>query len=323
MDRTKLYFTIVGIILVMILVVGCSGNKTEMPNIATAASSISVPLPDTDTTPATQPSDEPTDSGETETTTPSTSETATSDSQETTVPGDDTTVPTEEKNYQKGDLTEVGHVYYPDFDIDNPEDLDNFIQAYAPREDIHIVRFVDGEWEGLVSREEDVVQVVKRTEEEQIVTLYYDSGEILVSREKYDETGNIVYSFRDSSGSDHITESYFSDGIETRTVKDRTTGAAKILKVQTVTIGEVTYQRLIYIDTGKDMIQSFEYADFANGILSHMTVSEGGKTYTWNMDGKGNEVANIVSLTVDGNTIPRSTVNLTAYTTPPGQMNHY
>lgn len=352
MDRKKFYLTIGGIALVMILVVafaiGIGGNKTEVSSKDTTTSIVNAPAINhseettsdetlTQSSEAAITSDvETTTSGKEETTTSGdrattpgngitssdNSETAEPES-ETTEPSDDTADPHEGNTYEKGDLTEEGHVYYPDFDIDNAEDLDAFIKEYSPREDLAIVRFVDGDWEGLVSREDDVIQVIKRTKSEQIVTLYFDDGRTILSHEKYDEAGNIVYRFREASGSSIVTESYFTDGIETRTVKNTETGITKTLKVKTITIDETVCQRLIYIDTGMGMVQSFEYADFANGILSEMTVSEGGKTYTWNMDGKGNDVENIVSLTIGGNTIPRKDINLTIYTTPPGQINNY
>lgn len=296
MDKKKLYLIIGGIILAIILIValviGLGGNKPGTPNgdITTPTVNESVG-----------------DNGR---------------GDETTTP-EDTTGPNEDNTYEKGDVTDEGYLYYPDFDIEDPKELDDFIKEYSPHEDIHIVKFVDGEWKGLISREEDVVQVVKRNDEEQIVTLYFDNGSTIVTQEKYDEDGNIAYRSHESSDSSHTTESYFNDGVETRTIKDKTTGVTKTLKVKTVTIGETAYQRLIYIDTGTGMVQSFEYADFANSILSKMTISEGGKTYTWNMDGKGNDVENIVSLTIDGNTIPRKDVILPDYTTPPGQLYNY
>ena len=333
MDKKKIYLIIGGavlaIALVIALVVGLGGNKTETPNGETTTPIVNESVGDNGgetTTPeggeTTTPDGTETTNPGGETTTPNGDESTTPDGEETTKPNDETTKP-DDKVYEKGDVTDEGYVYYPEFDIEDPKELDDFIKEYSPREDITIVKFVDGEWEGLVSREDDVVQVVKQNDEEKNVTLYFDSGETIVTQEKYDDDGNVVYSSRESSDSNVSTESHYNDGVETRTVKDKKTGVTKTLKVKTTTINGTVYQRLIYIDTGRGMVQSFEYADFANGIISKMTVSEGGKTYTWNMDGKGNDVENIVSLTIGGNTIPRKDVNLMEYTTPPGQINNY
>ena len=317
MDKNKFYLIIGGVVLVsglvIALVAGLGGNKNEAPNGEATPPTVNESVGD--------------NGGETigdKTTTPDGDETTAPDGGEvTTFEEEETTKPDEDKVYEKGEVTDEGYVYYPDFDIEDPKELDKFIKEYSPREDMHLVRFVDGEWEGLVSREDDVVQVVKRNDEEQTVTLYFDSGETIVTHEKYDDDGNVVYSSRESSDSNVSTESHYNDGVETRAVKDKKTGVTKTLKVKTTTINGTVYQRLIYIDTDKGMVQSFEYADFANGIISEMTVSEGGKTYTWNMDGKGNDVENIVSLTIGGSIIPRKDVNLMEYTTPPGQINNY
>ncbi len=325
MDKKKIYLIIGGVVLVIALVialvVGFGGNKTETPNGETTTPTVNESIGDDggETT-----GDEITTPDNENTTVPDGGETTNPDGGETTAPDDgETTGPDENKTYEKGDITDEGYVYYPDFDIDDPKELDEFIKEYSPREDMQLVRFVDGEWKGLVSREDDVVQVVKKNDKEQLIALYFDSGETIVTHEKYDDNGNIVYSSRNSSSSNVSTESHFSDNVETRIVKDKSTGVTKTLKVKTITINGTTYQRLIYIDTGKGMVQSFEYTDFTNGIISQMTVSEGGTTYTWNMDGKGNDIENIVSLTIGGNTIPRKDVNLMEYTTPPGQINNY
>lgn len=307
MIKKKLYYVIIetslAIVLIAALVSCLGGNKTETPNSNTTSHNISESVGNKDLT--------------------TTDSKTTINVGDTAKPDYETTKPSEDTTYKKGDLTAEGYVYYPDFDIEDPKKLDDFIKEYSPHEKIHIVRFVDGEWEGLVSRENDVVQVVKKNDEEQMVTLYFDNGETIVTLEKYDDNGNVVYSSRESSGSDISTESHYSDNVETRTVKEKSTGVTKTLKIKTITINGTTYQRLIYIDTGKGMVQSFEYADYANKIISAMTVSEREKTYTWNMDGKGNDVENIVSLTIGGNTIPRQNVNLMEYTTPPGHFNNY
>lgn len=322
MDNKKAYFMIGKAVPVMALavalVIGSGCGPTEAPSSSTTTSAASESAQDN--------GEETTDNGATvpddgETEVPD-ADAADSDGSEGTSPGGETPSASEDKPYEKGDITEEGRVYYPDFDLDNTEDLDEFIKEYSPREDLLIVRFVDGPWDGLVSREGDVVQVVKRNGIEQIAALYFDDGTTIVTHEKYDDSGALTYRSRESSSS-HTTESYFEGGVETRTVKYKDSGVTETLRVKTVTVGEAVYQRLIYVDTGKGMIQSFEYTDFANGILSEMTVSEGGKTYIWNMDGVGNDVENIVSLTVDGKTIPRKDINLTEYTPPPGRLNHY
>ena len=320
MDNKKAYFMIGKAVPVMALAValliGSGCGPTEAPSGDTTTSAASESAQDN--------GEEATDNGAT---VPDVGETkapdADSDGSEGTSPGGETSGASEDKPYEKGDITEDGRVYYPDFDLDNTEDLDEFIKEYSPREDVLIVRFADGPWDGLVSREGDVVQVVKRNDLEQIAALYFDDGSTIVTHEKYDEDGALTYRSREDSSSSHTTESYFEEGVETRTVKYKDSGVTETLRVKTVTVWEAVHERLIYVDTGKGMIQSFEYADFTTGILSEMTVSEGGKTYTWNMDGVGNDVENIVSLTVDGKTIPRNDINLTEYTTPPGRLNHY
>ena len=70
--------------------------------------------------------------------------------------------------------------------------------------------------------------------------------------------------------------------------------------------------------------QEFTYADVANKILATMIVTESdGTTYTYTMDGKGNEPDHIVTmkLTKNGRTTTYSKGNFPfaqGYVTPPG-----
>ena len=220
-----------------------------------------------------------------------------------------------------GDVLNDGSIYFDELNIKNKDDAKDLLDKYKPNGET--LYFTTTEYTGSIGSEHDGVIVIKKTENTTEVVMMFDNGMVNTDTKKY-EDGQLVYMLSSGTEVDFYEEFYYDGNITTGNIRDKETD--KIIETsiyETVTDGNGSYRLMIMCERS-GYKQEFTYADKANKILASMTVTESnGVTYTYVMDGNGNGVDNVVTmtLTINGSTKTYTKGNFpfaNGYVSPPG-----
>ena len=229
------------------------------------------------------------------------------------------------QGYQDGEKYELLGTYIENFDVETREDAVAYYQKYLldklseEEKEIKILSYFTDEYEGFIELlNDDTYFVIKRNAAFEKV--YFFRPNITSYDEKYyNEDGSLKFKTEYSTEAD-FRNNYYYDGNIVRVESINLDGTTRLKYTdEIVTIGDIVKHLRINYEF-KGYIHNFEYSDKVNEILSAYNVIESdGRTYTWYMDGNGNNFENAVSLEYNGNIYHKGEYPLwEGFVTPPG-----
>jgi hypothetical protein len=306
MNKKNLYLIIGGAVLVVAIVValifGLGGNKTETPNGDVTNPTINDVVENTTGE----------DVGETK---PGETDDETQEETEFVEPDDAVVIPDDAKD---GDVLEDGSVYFDDVVVDGADDIKNILDNYGG--DKNDVMFTTPEYTGIVQRTDDSYMISKTSDKFTEDVIYMDIGIVNTNRCEYDN-GVLVFQHTDSTEADYYVDIHYKDNTQKHEIIDDNGSIREVKEYETGS----NYNVLTYVKYNGGE-QWFEYTDKENKVLSFMKVVEdGGMSYTFTFDGGGNTEANVVSMTLtrNGSTTTYSKNDIPwqiGFVTPPGRL---
>lgn len=315
MNKKNLYLIIGGAVLAIAIVValifGLGGNKTETPNGDVTNPTVNNVVENT-----TGEDIGETKPGETD---------EVQDETESVEPGDTVVIPDDAKD---GDVLEDGTTYFNAVEVADEGDVTELLDKYAHELNKNLVLFTTPEYTGRVERLDNEYIIKKESDKfESVVFIYGENTSTNLT--EFDENGNVKYEYTHATDEEVYTKKYYSEN-HVRVEQFKNDGSDEIYGLAEFERGIINGNEYSVLVRAEYMnnVHTFEYSDKINGTLSSMTVVEGGDcTYTFIMDGSGNNSDNVVSLTMtkNGKTTKYDSENIPWYsvTSPPGLMQSF
>ena len=241
---------------------------------------------------------------------------------------DGTTEDSTDVERKDGDILEDGTTYFSTVEIVDNNSATEFLDKYAHELNKNLVLFTTPEYTGRVERLDNEYIIKKESDKfESVVFIYGENTSTHLT--EFDDNGNVKYEYIYATNESVYTKKYYSENL-VRVEQFKNDGSDEIYSLAEFERGIINgseYRVLVRAEYMNN-VHMFEYSDKINDILSSMTVVEGGDyTYTFIMDGSGNNPENVVSLTMtkNGKTTKYDSGNIPWYSvaSPPGLMQSF
>ena len=173
-----------------------------------------------------------------------------------------------------GDILEDGTTYFHEIKIENENDAVELLDKYAHELNRDLVLFTTPEYTGRVERLDNEYIIKKESDNFESVVFIYGEN-ISTNMTEFDDNGNVKYKYTHATNEEVYIKKYYSENA-VRVEVFKNDGSDKIYSVAEFERGIINGEEYSVLKRAEYMnnIQTFEYSDKINKMLSSMTVIE-------------------------------------------------